>query len=111
MRKNRPPSSRHHLLLGVREPRRRRVVERRLVAHQPLGAQRVVKGRALAAAKRLGVRTAQVVDDLARIGVLGGVPASRLYPGKFEDLLIVAATETNTDGDLVAFEKALRGVL
>ncbi|HAE49356.1 MAG TPA: glycine dehydrogenase, partial [Tistrella mobilis] len=49
--------------------------------------------------------------DLARIGVLGGVPASRLYPGKFEDLLIVAATETNTDGDLVAFEKALRGVL
>ena len=60
---------------------------------------------------RLPRPAAQVVDDLARIGVLGGVPASRLYPGKFEDLLIVAATETNTDGDLVAFEKALRGVL
>ncbi len=60
---------------------------------------------------RLPRPAAQVVDDLAKIGVLGGVPASRLYPGKFEDLLIVAATETNTDGDLIAFEKALRGVL
>ena len=60
---------------------------------------------------RLPRPAAQVVDDLAKIGVLGGVPASRLYPGKFEDLLIAAATETNTDGDLVAFEKALRGVL
>ena len=43
--------------------------------------------------------------------MLGGVPASRLYPGQFEDLLIVAATETNTEEDLIIFEKALRGVL
>ena len=60
---------------------------------------------------RLPKPAAQVVDELAKAGVLGGVPASRLYPGKFEDLLIVAATETNTEDDIAVFEKALRGVL
>lgn len=60
---------------------------------------------------RLPRPAAEVVDELAAAGVLGGVPASRLYPGRFEDLLIVAATETNTDDDLAVFEKALRGVL
>jgi glycine dehydrogenase subunit 1 len=60
---------------------------------------------------RLPRPAAQVVDDLAKVGVLGGVPVSRLYPGKFEDLLIVAATETNTEDDIAVFEKALRGVL
>ncbi len=60
---------------------------------------------------RLPKPAAQVVDELARIGVLGGVPASRLYPGQFEDLLLVTATETNTETDMIVFEKALRGVL
>ena len=60
---------------------------------------------------RLPKPAAEVVDELARIGVLGGVPASRLYPGQFEDLLLVTATETNTESDMIVFEKALRGVL
>jgi glycine dehydrogenase subunit 1 len=60
---------------------------------------------------RLPRPAAEVVDELARMGVLGGVPASRLYPGQFEDLLLVTATETNTESDLLVFEKALRGVL
>ena len=54
---------------------------------------------------------AEVVEDLARFGVLGGVPASRLFPGQFEDRLIVAATETNTPEDIAVFVKALNGVL
>ena len=53
----------------------------------------------------------QVVNDLAGFGVLGGVPASRLYPGRFENYLIVAATETNTPEDIAVFAKALAGVL
>ena len=52
-----------------------------------------------------------MVNDLARFGVLGGVPASRLYPGRFENYLIVAATETNTPEDIAVFAKALAGVL
>ncbi|MHA6288986.1 aminomethyl-transferring glycine dehydrogenase subunit GcvPA [Maricaulis sp. CAU 1757] len=60
---------------------------------------------------RLPKPAAEVVDRLADMGVLGGVPASRLFPGQFEDLLIVAATETNTEEDLGAFQKALTEVL
>lgn len=52
-----------------------------------------------------------VVDALVEKGVLGGVPASRLFPGTFEDVLIVAATETNTEADLSAFADALKEVL
>jgi glycine dehydrogenase subunit 1 len=54
---------------------------------------------------------AGVVDALVEKGVLGGVPASRLFPGAFEDVLIVAATETNTEADLSAFADALKEVL
>ena len=60
---------------------------------------------------RLPKPAAGVVEELAQMGVLGGVPVSRLYPGQFEDLLLVTATETNTEHDMVVFEKALRGVL
>ncbi|MCW5724644.1 MAG: aminomethyl-transferring glycine dehydrogenase subunit GcvPA [Maricaulaceae bacterium] len=61
---------------------------------------------------RLPKPAAGVVDALAARGVLGGVPASRLYPGAgLDDLLIVAATETNTEADMAAFETALREVL
>ncbi|WP_188260060.1 aminomethyl-transferring glycine dehydrogenase subunit GcvPA [Azospirillum tabaci] len=54
---------------------------------------------------------ADVVEALARRGVLGGVPASRLFGGGLDDLLIVAATETNTESDMDAFATALAEVL
>jgi glycine dehydrogenase subunit 1 len=56
---------------------------------------------------RLPKPAAAVVEALAAKGILGGVPASRLYPGAHQDLLIVAATETNTDEDIAAFAQAL----
>jgi len=52
---------------------------------------------------------AEVVEALAAKGILAGVPASRL--GYVDDLLIVAATETNTDEDIAAFATALEEVL
>ncbi len=56
---------------------------------------------------------AEVVEALAAKGILGGVPVSRLIPNDagMRDLLIVAATETNTDDDVTAFVKALEEVL
>jgi glycine dehydrogenase subunit 1 len=62
---------------------------------------------------RLPQPAAGVVSDLAARGVLAGVPASRLFAGDagVDDLLIVAATETNTEADLAAYEAALREVL
>ena len=46
-------------------------------------------------------------------GVLAGVPASRLMLQEkaAANLLIVAATETNTEEDFAAFERALKEVL
>jgi glycine dehydrogenase subunit 1 len=54
-----------------------------------------------------------VVDVLTRKGVIGGVRASRLYPHekRAANLLIVAATETNTDEDVAAYGAALEEVL
>jgi glycine dehydrogenase subunit 1 len=62
---------------------------------------------------RLDRPAAPVVDALAAKGVLGGVPASRLWPHHPEvaDLLIVAATETNTEADMNRFAAALEEVL
>ena len=56
---------------------------------------------------------AQVIDRLAARGVLGGLPVSRLEPDRPElaDLIVVAATETNTDADRAAYVTALREVL
>jgi len=56
---------------------------------------------------------ATVVDRLAERGVLGGVPVSRLEPDKpdLADLIVVAATEINTDEDRAAYVGALKGVL
>ncbi|WP_420431329.1 aminomethyl-transferring glycine dehydrogenase subunit GcvPA [Hyphobacterium sp.] len=62
-------------------------------------------------ALRLPKPAAGVLDQLVEKGVLGGIAASRLYPGEMEDVLIVAATETNSEDDLAAFETALREVL
>jgi glycine dehydrogenase subunit 1 len=62
---------------------------------------------------RLAKPAAPVVEKLAAAGILGGVPASRFYPGdrNVADLLIVAATETNTDEDIEKFATTLEGAL
>ena len=56
---------------------------------------------------------AAVIETLAAIGVMGGVPVSRLVPGNNEvaDLILVASTETNTDDDRAAYAKTLAEVL
>lgn len=54
----------------------------------------------------------QIVEALAAKGVLGGVPFSRLHRGEgYENWLIVAATETNTEADQARFVAALTEVL
>ncbi len=62
---------------------------------------------------RLSKPAAEVVDALVEKGVLGGVPLSRLYPGEesMANLLLVAATETNTPEDMDAFVNGLQEVL
>ena len=62
---------------------------------------------------KLPKAAAPVVDALAQRGILAGVPASRLMPREAaaRDLLIVAATETNTDDDFAAFATALTEIL
>jgi len=53
---------------------------------------------------------AGVVDRLAARKILAGVPVSRLLPGEagLADLLLVAATETNTEAEMDALVSALR---
>jgi glycine dehydrogenase subunit 1 len=53
---------------------------------------------------------APVVEAMAKRRVLGGVPVSRLVPEdpKLANLLLVTATETVTDDDMTALEKALK---
>ncbi len=62
---------------------------------------------------RLPKPAAPVVEALALLGILGGVPVSRLIPDdpSLANLLLVAANETNTDQDRAAFVAALREVL
>ena len=62
---------------------------------------------------RVPGKAADVIERLAAKGVLGGVPVSRLEPDRAElaDLIVVAATEVNTDEDRAAYAKALREVL
>jgi glycine dehydrogenase subunit 1 len=56
---------------------------------------------------------APIVEALAAKGVIAGVPVSRLLPhdASVQNLLIVAATETNTDDDFDALTAALTGAL
>jgi glycine dehydrogenase subunit 1 len=56
---------------------------------------------------------ADVIEKLSQKGVLGGVPVSRLEPGRPElaDLIVVASTEVNTDADRAAYATALTEVL
>ena len=62
---------------------------------------------------RLPKPAADVASALAVRGVLGGVPASRLFGDDpaLRDLLLVAATECNTEADMDALCAALREVL
>lgn len=56
---------------------------------------------------------AEVINALVERGVIGGVPASRLWPGKHETggLIIVAATEITSSADIAAYKTALNEVL
>jgi len=61
---------------------------------------------------RLRKPAAEVVERLAEKGILAGVPVSRLLPGAgLDDLLLVAATEINTDDDRAALAAGLKDVL
>lgn len=53
-----------------------------------------------------------LVENLAKRGVLAGVPVSRLLPvPEFANHVLVAATELTTDADIAALDTALRAVL
>jgi glycine dehydrogenase subunit 1 len=62
---------------------------------------------------RVAKPAADVVETLARQGILAGLPVSRLEPRRPElaDLLLVAATETVTEGDIAWFVRALEEAL
>jgi glycine dehydrogenase subunit 1 len=62
---------------------------------------------------RVPGNAADVIEKLAARDVLGGVPVSRLEHDRPElaDLIVVAATEINTDADRAAYAKALGEVL
>ena len=62
---------------------------------------------------RLPCPAAPVVEALAARGILGGIPASRLYPERADlaDLLLVAATEMVTADDIDRLAEGLREVL
>jgi glycine dehydrogenase subunit 1 len=51
---------------------------------------------------------AGLIEDLARRGVIGGLPVSRLLPDAgLDDCVVVASTEVNTDDDRAAYAQAL----
>lgn len=56
---------------------------------------------------------AGVVDALAEKNILAGVPASRLFPNdkSLENILLLAATECVSEGDITALVSGLKGVL
>ena len=58
---------------------------------------------------RVPGNAAEVIEKLAKKGVLGGVPASRLEPSRPElaDLIVVASTEVNTDADRAAYVEGI----
>jgi glycine dehydrogenase subunit 1 len=53
-------------------------------------------------------RAEDLIEALAGEGIIGGLPVSRLLPdADLDDLIVVAATETNSDEDRTAFAAAL----
>jgi glycine dehydrogenase subunit 1 len=51
---------------------------------------------------------AEVVDNLVEKKIFAGVPVSRLHHNKFENLLLVACTETVTDEQIELFASSLK---
>ena len=56
---------------------------------------------------------AEAAEALAAKGILAGVPASRFYPSypELAEVLLVAATETNSEADIASLVQALNEVL
>jgi glycine dehydrogenase subunit 1 len=56
---------------------------------------------------------AEVIEALADRGVIGGVPASRLWPGDaaLANAIVIAATEVTTPDDIADYKAALSEVL
>lgn len=59
----------------------------------------------------LPVSSEKVVEELAQKGILAGIPLSRLYPNKFENHLLLAATEMTSDDDIEKLADAIKSVL
>jgi glycine dehydrogenase subunit 1 len=59
---------------------------------------------------RVNGKAAEIIEKLAGVRILGGVPVSRLLKGH-DDLIVIADTEVNTDADRAAFVAALTKVL
>jgi len=50
----------------------------------------------------------ELIEALAKRGIIGGLPVSRLLPDAgLDDLIVVASTETNSDEDRAAFAAVL----
>ena len=63
-------------------------------------------------AVRLPTAAAPLVDRLATQGIIAGVPVSRLAPhAGLDDILLLAATETTADDDILALAGALKEAL
>jgi glycine dehydrogenase subunit 1 len=62
---------------------------------------------------RLPVEARPAVHAMVQKGVLGGVSLGRLYPGAeaLENGLVIAVTETATDGNIATLEAALKEVV
>jgi len=62
---------------------------------------------------KLSKPAAEVVEALAERGILGGVPVSRLMPTRDDlaNMLLITATECNSDDDMDALTRALEEVL
>jgi glycine dehydrogenase subunit 1 len=55
---------------------------------------------------------AELIEALAKRGVIGGLPVSRLLPDAgLDDCVVVASTEINTDEDRAAYARALADCL
>src|SRR5580693_3067884 len=55
---------------------------------------------------------AELIEALAKRGVIGGLPVSRLLPeAGLNDCIVVASTETNSDDDRAAYAQALADCL
>lgn len=60
---------------------------------------------------RLSKPAGQVVEKLADMGILGGVPVSRIANGEHPNLLLICATEMTTDEDIAELHRSLSEVL